>query len=194
LIKGSYDIVDGFGLTLQSLTPGIGHPNAKHLNGSLAYGNDVLEAGVGTFGTVIPSGLGARSLGLLRWAKPIIGKAITQVLGRAASSKILGQNLLASGITRPLNSAAHHIVAGGDNRAKVARAILKRAGIDINDASNGVFLPKNSKFVNGTAPAHSKIHTDKYYSELTKRLQSATDVLSELQNIGDEILKGIFPY
>ena len=40
---------------------------------------------------------------------------------------------------------AHHIVAKEEKEAEFARSILKKYEIDINSASNGVFLPGNKK-------------------------------------------------
>jgi RHS repeat-associated protein len=57
------------------------------------------------------------------------------------SSRALGRALESSGIVRPADAAAHHIVAGSAQGAAAARAALQRLGIDINDAVNGVFLP-----------------------------------------------------
>ena len=42
---------------------------------------------------------------------------------------------------------AHHVVAGNSPAAKGARDILECAGIGINDAVNGIFLPTNSKSI-----------------------------------------------
>ena len=117
-----------------------------------------------------------------------------QILGKSASSKVLGQNLEAAEVTRPANSAAHHMVAGSDKRAAVSRQILKRAGIDINAAENGVFLPKSSAHAVPPAITHSRIHTNVYYETLNTRLSATTDVLQELKLIRQEILSGGFPY
>ena len=47
-----------------------------------------------------------------------------------------------AGIETPkYDNAAHHIVAGGSPKTEVARIILERFGIGINDVENGVFLP-----------------------------------------------------
>jgi hypothetical protein len=121
---------------------------------------------------------------------------IKQTLGYAPSSEILGENLELMGRKRLPNRAAHHIVAGEDPRAAQARRILKQAGIDINDADNGVFLPRGSKYAKGAETPHSRVHTDLYYKTLTERLQKAApgtlrDVLEE---IGQELLNGTFPY
>ena len=53
-------------------------------------------------------------------------------------SEELDRNMRAAGMTRPPNTATHHIVAWNDPRAAAARAILAAEGIPINDAVNGV--------------------------------------------------------
>jgi hypothetical protein len=99
-------------------------------------------------------------------------------------------------VTRPPDSAAHHIVAHGDRRAADSRAILNNFGIDINDASNGVFLPSNVKSVNpSNAAVHSRVHTDAYHRAVTQRLVAATqkeDAIGILKQIGQDLLKGSF--
>jgi hypothetical protein len=57
------------------------------------------------------------------------------------SSRVLGRALEAAGHFRPPSSAAHHIVAGTAKIAADARAALRRFGIALDDAVNGVFLP-----------------------------------------------------
>ncbi len=117
-------------------------------------------------------------------------------MGRNPSSRLLGQNLDAVGVARPANSAAHHIVAGADVRAAQARAILRREGIDINEAANGVFLPRSSGVARPPATTHSRIHTNRYYESLTERLQNAQSgtVQDVLREIADEVLSGTFPF
>lgn len=111
----------------------------------------------------------------------------------STARRALAQNLAKEGIERPLNSATHHIVAIADKRASQARAILEKAGIDINDAVNGVFLPMTKKFSNLTgSKAHTQIHTNAYYETLTNRLMNTQNVREELKLIQKEILEGIF--
>mgnify|MGYP001798266852 CR=1 FL=1 len=76
----------------------------------------------------------------------------------------------------------------------LARSILNREGIDINDAMNDVFLPKNSKFARPPIITHTKIHTNKYYQALNSRLMSTSNVTKELGKIQQEILNGTFPH
>ena len=125
-----------------------------------------------------------------------IANTTGQLLGRSPSSRILGQNLEATGIPRPPNSAAHHIVSGLDGRAAQARAILRRDGVNINEAANGVFLPRISRFARPPSATHSRIHTNRYYTEITRRLQQAQPGTAHivLRQIADELAAGTFPY
>jgi hypothetical protein len=68
-------------------------------------------------------------------------RELFEVAQGRASSPALGAALEASGIPRPKGYAAHHIAAGGAERAEAARRILQKFNIGINDVSNGVFLP-----------------------------------------------------
>ncbi|MEZ6192087.1 MAG: LamG-like jellyroll fold domain-containing protein [Phycisphaerales bacterium] len=122
--------------------------------------------------------------------------SVGQTLGKNPNSATLAENMNQAGITRPNNSAAHHIVAGNDRRAARARGILQREGIDINDATNGVFLPQNSKFASPPASTHSSLHTNRYYEELNKRLENASpgEVHDTLRQIADELEAGTFPH
>ena len=127
-----------------------------------------------------------------------IWKLSAQKLGKPHSSQVLGNNLKAVGKERPSNSAAHHIVAGGEKytNARLSRKILDDAEIDINEAANGVFLPKESKYVIGDAVAHTKVHTNRYYDALYGRLKDIQKdkIRNELKKISDELLNGTFPY
>jgi hypothetical protein len=59
------------------------------------------------------------------------------------NSRTLAKNIVkTTGKVRPVSTAAHHIVAGNDPKAKQVRKILEKHKIDINDADNGVFLKK----------------------------------------------------
>lgn len=95
-------------------------------------------------------------------------------------------------------SAAHHIVAGGSKNefAEGAREILLREKIDINEAANGVFLPKSSKYVIDDAISHANIHTNKYFRTVYERLNKVPSgkIREELQRIANELKKGTFPY
>jgi len=109
------------------------------------------------------------------------------------SSEKLDRNMRAAGMKRPPGTAAHHIVAGKAKLAQQAQAKLKRLGIGINDANNGVYLRCNSQTPCGEPGAvHSKLHTKEYYESVNERLAEATtpeQAISELRKIADE-LKG----
>jgi hypothetical protein len=107
--------------------------------------------------------------------------------GGVPSSSTLARNMQNAGRPRPPNSEAHHIVAGNDPRAAQSRAILQRAGIDINDADNGAWLPD---------VFHDRVHTDAYYTEVNAVLRQAEatgNVRGALKAIGDAIETGRFP-
>ena len=128
-----------------------------------------------------------------------------QDLGQAGDSAILGKNLKSIGIEAPWYSvdgsevAAHHIVAHGDQRAAATRALLQQGGVDINEAANGLFLPKNQAVANAypeLGPPHNRIHTDSYYQTLEQRLSitAPANMRKELQRIADELIRGVFPW
>ena len=59
----------------------------------------------------------------------------------STNAQILDSNMQAEGVSRPANTAAHHMVASTSPKAASARAQLQSFGIDIHDADNGVYLP-----------------------------------------------------
>lgn len=92
---------------------------------------------------------------------------------------------------------AHHIVAHGDQRAKNALDILKKFGMGVDEAVNGVFLPgfKRSPNLQGKA-VHSTVHTNAYYIAVESRLagaQTQAEVIKILQTIARDLEKGIMP-
>jgi|CZKV01.1.fsa_nt_gi RHS repeat-associated protein len=123
--------------------------------------------------------------------------SVEGIEAEVASSRVLGRNLEDAGTARPLDSAAHHIVAGNDPRAAQARAILQNEGIGINNVENGVFLPQNTSSLNPLGAAvHSIIHTDVYYDAVNAALQNAQvgTVGDVLQDIAQQLLNGTFSY
>ncbi|EPM4785630.1 RHS repeat-associated core domain-containing protein, partial [Providencia stuartii] len=102
----------------------------------------------------------------------------------------LSRNMVAAGTPRPANSAAHHIVGDTSKGAKPARDILKKHGIDIDDASNGVFLPnKNNIDESLSGIKHNGRHPSNYIDAVNERIIQADltggkqGVLDELSNI-----------
>lgn len=120
-----------------------------------------------------------------------------QIAGYAGNSKDLGENLLAIGIEAPWKRsgsetlAAHHIVAGGEKyeSAVEARRILANAGIDINEAANGVFLPRSAADSDLGMANHPGRHTENYSRAVLARLEphagNASALRRELQAIAD---------
>lgn len=109
----------------------------------------------------------------------------------------LRKNLISDGDLVPdYPNAAHHIIPSSDARyaqAAQAREKLLSFGIDINDASNGVFL-STSKNVVGTT-YHGSIHTAAYYEKVNSLLSTATtkkEALDVLAYIKTALLKGTF--
>ncbi|MGB5103060.1 MAG: RHS repeat-associated core domain-containing protein, partial [Steroidobacteraceae bacterium] len=115
-------------------------------------------------------------------------------IGTGGRGKILGS--LGSPLGRALAAAgrgaergiehAHHIVAKGATNewARSAQDVLKKAGIGIDDASNGVALPK---------AFHAGLHGKSYYQAVSQRLSNAWDsggadaVRAELGRFADEL-------
>jgi uncharacterized protein RhaS with RHS repeats len=91
-------------------------------------------------------------------------------------------------------SAAHHIVAGDDMRAKPARNILRKHNIDLNSAENGIYLKHMDSNSKQPGAYHRVIHTDKYYADVNSRIKAADikggkpAVEAELSKIQNELL------
>ncbi len=121
-----------------------------------------------------------------------------------AHSAALAASLEDSGRARPQGHAAHHIVATGHPDCEEARIILEEAGIGIDDAENGVWLPDTARagqtspgLQTDAATSHSDLHTSRYFSEVTDRLrraQEADRVREELELIAGELELGTFPH
>lgn len=118
-------------------------------------------------------------------------------------SRTLARNIKkATGIVKHADADAHHIVAAMDHRAGRARTLLFKWGIGINDADNGLYLPKKwSSTVPGLedATAHEVIHTTPYYIAVTAKLRAARPSNSAngrqaLRGIKQDILSDDFTY
>jgi len=121
----------------------------------------------------------------------------------------LVRNMWAAGDIAPDNNcSAHHIVEGHGKRIKdkitgeyvqspvavEARLTLHEARIGINDPDNGVWLPKNMKFVPHWAMPkalpHSIIHTRLYEEFVLGRIRGRTDE-AEVRTALDVIAAGL---
>jgi hypothetical protein len=119
-------------------------------------------------------------------------------------SHILSGNLSAAGEARPDGVAAHHIVAAGDKRAVPAQKRLFGWHISINDADNGLYLPRFKSSVVPSLPKahkHSGLHTALYHLEVFARLRRVPAAFAHhaqgresLRAIKKELIDGTFPY
>jgi hypothetical protein len=113
------------------------------------------------------------------------------------SSRVLGRNLKLAKLIRLPGEFAHHIVAHGDHRAKQALAILKKFGIKVDDAVNGVYLPGYKTSPNPLGKVvHGNLHTDGYYIAVEKALTGAktqAEVIQRLRIIAWKLEHGIMP-
>jgi RHS repeat-associated protein len=100
----------------------------------------------------------------------------------------LSKNMEEGGITRPANSAAHHIVGDTSKEAAPARAILKKYGIDVDSKENGVFLPNRNNTDGLPGILHNGKHPNSYFGKVNQLLQDADAggkqaVLDQIQEI-----------
>lgn len=124
-------------------------------------------------------------------------------LTKGGHSQALSGNIqLARGELQPDKTDAHHIVARRHRLAAVARAYLFRWKIGIDDADNGVFLPRklgaNVPGLENAVP-HCPLHSGPYHFEVTDRLRSrlgepASAAREELRAMRAEMIDGTFPY
>lgn len=124
-------------------------------------------------------------------------------LAKGSRSQALSGNIqLARSELQPDTTDAHHVVARRHRLAAVARAYLFRWKIGIDDADNGVFLPKkrgaNVPGLESAVP-HGPLHSGPYHFEVTDRLRSragepASAAREELRSMRAEMIAGVFPY
>ncbi|WP_140399140.1 RHS repeat domain-containing protein, partial [Pseudomonas sp. SID14000] len=110
-------------------------------------------------------------------------------------SKALGKNLESSGVARPQNTAAHHIVGDSAKLAAPARAILNKHGIDVDGAANGVFLPNRfNTDISVPGILHNGKHPNSYFESVNKIIANADAaggkdaVLKAIGNIRQKLL------
>ena len=111
------------------------------------------------------------------------------------SSRVLGRNLKLAGLIRLPGEFAHHIVAHGDHRAKQALGILKKFGINVDEAVNGVYLPGYKTSPNPLGKiVHGNLHTNAYYEAVEAALTGASskaEVIRRLRFIAWKLEHGI---
>ena len=107
-------------------------------------------------------------------------------------SKKLSDNLIANGTKRPPKTRAHHIVGSGE-RAKPAKDVLSKHGIDIDSHKNGVFLP-DGPGSNAPGHMHTGRHTNDYVDRVNQdivnadRLGGKAAVEKQLESIREQLL------
>lgn len=113
----------------------------------------------------------------------------------------LARHKRATGIKRPPNTAAHAIVSGAHPEAEAARKILAKYKIRVNDPDNGVFLPRDSRYIPHQempdAVNHAGVHTKEYYVNVTtilRQTKSAHECRLALRLISRELQQGVMGY
>ncbi len=100
---------------------------------------------------------------------------LAQDAGRTANHRrTLARNMnKASGVPRPQDVEAHHIVSARDIRAEGSRTILFDKCIGINDVDNGNYQAtgrgRTAAGLTNAAP-HRNIHTNRYHFNVFRRL------------------------
>lgn len=126
-----------------------------------------------------------------------------ELLSEKHKPKRLSRYMKATGQTRHSNVAAHAIVSGGHTNpeAKAARRILARWKIRIDDPDNGVFLPRDSRYVPHMnmpeAVTHSELHTREYYinvSSILSQTTTETECRLALRVIAEQLQSGKWKY
>ncbi|MHC4717313.1 MAG: AHH domain-containing protein [Planctomycetota bacterium] len=122
--------------------------------------------------------------------------------GLLVHNNSLGDRMIKAGRYGDPGTNAHHIVARNHPGASDAQKVLRECGIDLDDAINGVWLPRNSTVSRARGALHheagSALTNDTYLKEVNKRITTAAkggraQVLRELQKIRHDLLNGTFP-
>lgn len=123
-------------------------------------------------------------------ARPVAARALARLLARYHSSR-LNRAMAAAGQVKPTGHAAHHIVPHGAERAEQARRVLDKYGIGIDDAVNGVYLPRSVEA--GAGAIHRGGHSKAYYdlvNDALSRARSKEDAIAILKRIADGLRNG----
>jgi hypothetical protein len=112
----------------------------------------------------------------------------------------LGRALEVAGLLRRPGEVAHHIVAQNSRQARLTRLLLdKKFNIGIDDAENGVWLPRDeaaAAALGSKAAIHATLHKRAYYDAVHKALSEAgskDEALKRLQDIRQRLLDGGYP-
>jgi hypothetical protein len=101
-------------------------------------------------------------------------RRIDRHLASLSDAEMLAANLTKEVEERPPGHSAHHIVPKGMKEAAEAREILESAGIGINDARNGIWLPETNTVSNPDAvEIHTTMHEEGAIRIMTQELREA---------------------
>jgi hypothetical protein len=90
-------------------------------------------------------------------------------------SKILGDNLTDAKEPSPgTGYQPHHIIPWNDSRARDLQQLLKECNIDIDGASNGIWLPINESYKLNNETPHNQTQRDSYFEYLEKQFLGAS--------------------
>ncbi len=124
-----------------------------------------------------------------------------ELLKEEHSPSRLARHKRATGARRPVNTAAHAIVSGAHPNTEAARKILAKYKIRVDDPDDGVFLPRDSRYIPHSelpgAVDHAEIHTEEYYVNVTNLLRqtkSALECRMALRLIAGKLRKGTMRY
>lgn len=166
---------------------------------------DVYNFTVQDFHTYYVSDLGVLTHNLIEQCQIIkysnvTGKMLTKRSSGGPSAVLEAEIKKATGMAKPTNWAAHHIVpfSGGGQVGDRLRKILKDAKIDRNSSANGVYLPREKGVstveIDGqTMATHNGAHVEQYYAYVLNRLDGLKDptkIMEELNDIREELLTG----
>ncbi|MEU9704817.1 AHH domain-containing protein [Streptomyces sp. NPDC047981] len=88
-------------------------------------------------------------------------------------------------------------MAGNSPKAAPARVQLDRFGIGVNDAENGVWLPRSSSSPNPHGlSVHSTIHTNEYYAyvnDLMSGARNRSEALDVIDHVRRQLQGGGWP-
>ncbi|WP_254918685.1 RHS repeat-associated core domain-containing protein [Vibrio sp. V15_P4S5T153] len=127
----------------------------------------------------------------LEWVDPL------GLTGCGSDAAKLRKNMLSDGQVEPdYPNSAHHIVMSNSTHPDViaTREHLSKYGVDINDSSNGVFLPTSTKVKEQydlSSVPHSRVHTNKYKKEVRERIVNKYSAL-EIKSIAKSLSDGSF--
>lgn len=138
--------------------------------------------------------LGTKGIGL--FARPFRAAIGAQKLGLPRSSKVLAQNMAATGAgVRAASEQTHHIVGAAYAEGKAAMQILSKWKIDVNSPLNGVYLPGcKSRGLNLVSAIHCGKHAQAYEKYVLDALQKTTskqEVINVLSQIRFELQNGL---